>query len=250
MPDADRLNALRRFLEDLAPLLEMDLAVRLWDGSAVPLGAAWSGDLAIAVRDPVAVTRLLRRPRLFTLVDLLGDGLLDIEGGTLLDLAARRGTRGTRGLWKRVDKLAALRALGPFLFGPGAVKAGHAYAGAQWRRRGAARTTSAVPFHYDLSNEFYALFLDRRWCIPALTSADWEADIRRGAARGQAGDDLPQAALAPGGALLDIKALRPGRAWCATRRCITHGCGAWGDAQPGAARLRVAKVSGWGWRGG
>ena len=65
-----RLAALRRLIEGLAPQLELDLAIRLWDGETIPLGSRWSGDLALAIHDPSAITRLLRRPRLPTLIDL------------------------------------------------------------------------------------------------------------------------------------------------------------------------------------
>ena len=105
-----RLAALRRLIEGLAPQLELDLAIRLWDGETIPLGSRWSGDLALAIHDPSDITRLLRRPRLPTLIGLLAEGKLDIEGGTLLDIAARRGERGTKGLAKKLNKLAALRA--------------------------------------------------------------------------------------------------------------------------------------------
>jgi cyclopropane-fatty-acyl-phospholipid synthase len=202
-PDA-RLATLRQFLEGMAPLLELDLAVRLWDGSTVPLGPRWSGDLALAVRDPTAITRLLRRPRLTTLVDLLGDGRLDIEGGTLLDLAARRGAKGTRGLWKRIGKWRAARTLLPFLLGPGNVQPGHAYAGAQVAEAGKGRDDKAqVQFHYDLSNEFYALFLDPEMVYSCAYFPSWEDGI----ATAQAAKlemICRKLRLAPGERLLDI----------------------------------------------
>ena len=102
-----RLARLKRLIEGLAPQLDLDIAIRLWDGEALPLGRHWSGDLALALRDPVAITRLLRRPRLTTLVELFAEGKLDIEGGTLLDVAARQGGGSSRGLLKKVNKLAA-----------------------------------------------------------------------------------------------------------------------------------------------
>lgn len=204
MTDDRRLDGLRRFLQGLAPVLELDLAVRLWDGSTVPLGPRWSGGVALAVRDPAAITRLLRRPRLRTLVDLLGDGRLDIEGGTLLDLAARRGTKGTRGLWKRVGKWEAARALLPFLLGPGEAGAGHAYAGAQVAEAGRGRDDQAqVQFHYDLSNEFYALFLDPEMVYSCAYFPSWEDGI---AAAQQSKLEMicRKLRLRPGERLLDI----------------------------------------------
>ena len=156
-----RIAALRRVIADLGSKLELDLAVRLWDGHAVPLGPRWSGDLALAINDPAAITRLLRKPKTPTLFDLMAEGKIDLEGGSLLAFSDRIGTRRTRGLIKQIDKFAAFRALLPFLFGPGTPDPSHAYAGAQTARFEAGRDdTALIQFHYDLSNEFYALFLD------------------------------------------------------------------------------------------
>ncbi|MES2712970.1 MAG: cyclopropane-fatty-acyl-phospholipid synthase family protein [Pseudomonadota bacterium] len=174
-----RVSRLAALIEDLAPHLRMDAAVRLWDGTAIPLGADWSGEMAIAVHAPEAVTRLLRRPRLPTLIELFAEGLITIEGGTLLDLAARRREgRGTRGLLKRIGKLRALQALVPFLFGPGPAGAGHAYAGTPEARHEAGRDDKAlVQFHYDLSNAFYALFLDPEMVYSCAYFPHWEASL-------------------------------------------------------------------------
>jgi len=156
-----RITAVRRVIADLGRHMDLDLAVRLWDGEAVPLGPKWSGDLALTISDPGAITRLLRRPKAPTLFDLLAEGKLDIEGGTLIDVADRIGDKRTRGLLKKINKLHAFRALLPFMFGPGAPNPSHAYAGAQTARLEAGRDdTALIQFHYDLSNEFYALFLD------------------------------------------------------------------------------------------
>lgn len=156
-----RIAALRRVIADLGSKLELDLAVRLWDGHAVPLGSRWSGDLALAINDPAAITRLLRKPKTPTLFDLMAEGKIDLEGGSLLAFSDRIGTRRTRGLLKQIDKFAAFRALLPFFFGPGTPDPSHAYAGAQTARFEAGRDdTALIQFHYDLSNAFYALFLD------------------------------------------------------------------------------------------
>jgi cyclopropane-fatty-acyl-phospholipid synthase len=152
------LAAATRFALHLADRLQADIALRLWDGSVVPLGPHATGDLAIAIRTPTAITRLLRRPRLATLVDLLAAGDIDIEGGTLLDLAARRGTA-SRGLFRRLSKPLLARTLLPFLLASTRTTLRHAYDGAA--DRAATRDDKAlVQFHYDLSNAFYALFLD------------------------------------------------------------------------------------------
>ncbi len=200
-----RLARLTALVAELAPHLAMDVAVRLWDGVPIPLGPHWSGDLAIAVHAPEAITRLLRRPRLATLIELFAEGLIAIEGGTLLDLAARRGEgRGTRGLLKRVGKLRAARALLPFLFGPGSAGAGHAYAGTAAARPESGRDDKAlVQFHYDLSNAFYALFLDPELVYSCAYFPHWETSLAE-AQIAKLEHVCRKLRLAPGERFLDI----------------------------------------------
>ncbi len=156
------------------------------------------------INTPVALTQLLRRPRLPTMVELIADGALDLEGGTLLDLSARLGGGSTRGLAKRIDKMRAARALLPFLFGPGGGAASHAYAGAQAAKHGAGRDDKAqVQFHYDVSNAFYALFLDPEMVYSCAYFPDWEADLAT-AQRAKLDMSCRKLRLRPGERLLDI----------------------------------------------
>jgi len=156
-----RTAALRRLAEHVAPLLCADFVLRLWDGSETKMGPAARNDLAIAIRSPAMLTRLVRRPRLVSLIEGFAAGDLAIEGGTLLDLAARA-EGGRRGLLKKIDKRLAARALLPFLFGSGSADMSHAFSGrADAAEYGKGRDDRALmQFHYDMSNAFYALFLD------------------------------------------------------------------------------------------
>ena len=154
------LKSARRIATHLADKLQADLTLVLWDGSRIPLGPHITDDLALAIRSPTALTRLLRRPRMATLVDLLAHGDIDIEGGTLLDLAARRGTA-SRGAFKKLSKWLLARSLLPFLLASTKTPAiaSEAYTGTG--EAAATRDDKAlIQFHYDLSNEFYGLFLD------------------------------------------------------------------------------------------
>jgi cyclopropane-fatty-acyl-phospholipid synthase len=150
----------RRLAAHVAEHLKADLTLRLWDGSEVPLGPAPRGDVAVAIRDPAALTRLVRRPRLTTLIEAMAAGDVAIEGGTLLDLA-ERAEHGRRGLLKRLDKMELARALLPFAFGAGKTQGSHAFSGpGDAAKYGQGRDDKALMhFHYDLSNAFYALFL-------------------------------------------------------------------------------------------
>ncbi|HEY8611993.1 MAG TPA: hypothetical protein VIL69_11950, partial [Roseomonas sp.] len=130
-PEA-RLDAARRLIAHLAEKLQADLEIRLWNGEVVPLGPNPAGGLVIALNSPEVLTRAIRRPRLTTLIELIAAGDITLEGGTLLDLAARRGTMNRKGLLKRLDKRLLLGSLLPFLFRERTAAAtNHAYAGAE-----------------------------------------------------------------------------------------------------------------------
>jgi cyclopropane-fatty-acyl-phospholipid synthase len=173
-----RVRALRRLAAHVADVAPLDLSLRLWEGSVLPISPAAGEDLVIAINTPAALTRLIRRPWLATVVDLIAEGELDLEGGTLLDLAARLGGGSARGLARRVGRWQAARALLPFLFGPRGGGRRHAYAGVQAPRHGRGRDDRAqVQFHYDLSNAFYALFLDPEMVYSCAYFPDWQADL-------------------------------------------------------------------------
>jgi len=177
---SDRLAAAaRRLLGHVAERIEADLTVRLWTGERIPLKPGARDDIVLAVETPAAVTRLLRRPRLTTLVDLMAAGDIAIEGGTLLDLAERRGGMKAKGLLKRLDKRLVATSLWPFLVARAAdLPSRHAYQGVDAERDEAGRDNKAlVQFHYDLSNAFYALFLDPEMVYSCAYFPSWDASL-------------------------------------------------------------------------
>ncbi len=136
-----RIASLRRLAGHVAEVAPVDLSLRLWDGSILPLAPAARSDVVVAIATPAALTRLMRRPRLTTVVELIAEGAVDLEGGTLLDLSARLGGGSTRGLARRIDKVLAARALLPFLFGPGLCR----HAGREAWRRARRQGAGAIP---------------------------------------------------------------------------------------------------------
>ncbi|MEO7391170.1 MAG: cyclopropane-fatty-acyl-phospholipid synthase family protein, partial [Ramlibacter sp.] len=164
MQQKDRqLQAARRIVEHIAVRLGADLGVRLWDASVIPLGIGARSDILIAVNTPDVFRRLLLAPRLMTLFELYARGAIAIEGGTPLEAVRRWDHIKAVGLGKTIDKWLVLKSLWPFLRGgdPGAQASTHAYGGAIARRHEAGRDDrDLIQFHYDVSNSFYALFLD------------------------------------------------------------------------------------------
>ena len=164
MQDTDRLAlAARRIVEHIALHLGADLSVRLWDGSIVALGPQARSDILIAVNTPAVVRRLLFSPRLMTLFELYADGDVAIEGGTPLDAARRWDHLKAVRLRRNIDRWLVLKSLWPFLRSgqAGSLASAHAYDAAVGRRHETGRDDrDLIRFHYDVSNAFYALFLD------------------------------------------------------------------------------------------
>jgi len=198
-----RLTALKPLLADIHRRLKLGFGFHLWDGSIVP--DSWPPDaLAIAISDEGAVAALLRAPKVTTLANLWAAGRIDLRNGTLFDLAASRPKGRTRELRKTFASFAALRALSPFLF---------VSRGAPWPLEHIKRDRESdgsqpenkrnIAYHYDVSNAFYLLWLDRDMVYTCAYFLDWSDDIDK-AQRQKLDMICRKLRLQPGEALLDI----------------------------------------------
>lgn len=168
MSEERQRAAARGLLEELARVIDVPLAIRLWDGSRVPLCRAGEPKLEIAVASSAVLGSLLRSPHLETVTNHYATGRLELHGGDLLELLsvleAGRGNRSSRRAFGDLRKLSLVRHALPLLlsFGGGGRPEGSAARG-----EGSAAAPhslesdrTSVQFHYDLGNAFYALFLD------------------------------------------------------------------------------------------
>jgi len=160
--DQDRLAAARGLFTHIGELIDARFAVRLWDGSMVPLGRNVDTDFHLAINDPGVLGSLLRRPTHENLLLHYVRGHLDIHGDLIDFVAVAREKRSKERL-KKLNRRLLLRAALPFLFTPApAAASGHAYARDEVGRRESQRDNRQfIQFHYDLGNDFYGLFLGR-----------------------------------------------------------------------------------------
>jgi cyclopropane-fatty-acyl-phospholipid synthase len=172
-----RVDAFRKLLEHARERLGIDFGFVLWDGSTVPanLGAS---ELAVAIADEGAVAALIRRPSLDTIGNLWVSGRLDLRNGTLFDVVARRPKVRTRELRRTLDKRLALTTAAKFLF----VSRGQPWPLENIRpdrpsKGSAAENKENISYHYDVSNEFYTLFLDPEMVYSSAYFTDWNNDI-------------------------------------------------------------------------
>jgi cyclopropane-fatty-acyl-phospholipid synthase len=202
---ADRAASLRKLIAHVREALGLDLGFVLWDGSTVP--ATLPGEaLAMVLTDEGVVAALVRRPNFDTLADLWATARIDLRNGSVADLLARRPAASSREFRKRLDRWLLARVLVKFLFLP---------AGGPWPLRDSLHGRTApssgsesenkenVQFHYDLSNAFYALFLDPEMVYSCGYFVDWRNDIAT-AQRDKLDMTCRKLRLQPGDTLLDV----------------------------------------------
>ena len=203
--DNKALAASRALVKTLGEAFPLGIPVEFWDGSTLLLGPEpRHPTLRLHLRDPGFLPSLIRRPKLDTLLKGYASGAVDLSGGTFIDVAALRPSEKPKAVLKRIGLLKLIRAALPVAFGKGMGNG----AGFDGQGRPLARSTTKenavdIPFHYDLSNEFYQLFLDPRMVYTCAYFADWHDDLTRAQA-----DKIDMICrklrLQPGETLLDI----------------------------------------------
>ncbi|MES0810206.1 cyclopropane-fatty-acyl-phospholipid synthase family protein [Roseibium sp. SCPC15] len=172
------ISAAREVLEHLHRALELQFAFELWDGSLVPANAPADG-LRIALSE-TALTRLLRRPGIKTVIDLYSTAEIDPRGGSIFEFADKRPKVKGREVRKRLSKRLLLKNALPLLLGnTTGSKAGQTNgldAGKLADRSSGSRKDD-IAFHYDVSNDFYRLFLDPKMVYTCAYFTDWKNDL-------------------------------------------------------------------------
>lgn len=181
------------------------MPLELWDGSTVLLGPERRHPtLTLHIRDAGTIPTLLRRPKLDTVLALHAAGAIDVSGGTLLDLGPLRPRVKAGAILRQLGAGGLARLAWPLLRAKGVAAGTRFDANGKplaLDSRGQAKTD--VQFHYDLSNEFYQLFLDDRMVYTCAYFTEWHDDLDRAQA-----DKLEMICrklrLKPGDRLLDI----------------------------------------------
>lgn len=158
-PDSTVSKCLLILEEAFRELHPRNFAVRLWDGSVLPPEPGRPSRFTLVIRNPAALRTLFLSANELALGEAFIYGDIDIEGeiGCAFRLAdhlvRHRPGMGERFRWAR--RLLSLPAGNPSsraVLRPKIDGTLHS----------ADRDRKAVTYHYDLSNDFYALWLDRR----------------------------------------------------------------------------------------
>ena len=179
--EQQQLQAARRIFEHLADSLDTRFSVRLWDGSTVPLGKDVDPRFFISISGPGVIGSILRRPTLETLLKHYASGALDFQGGDLIEFgeAARSKKSSTRlrGLSKGLLLRQALTLL---VTPPDKAQIEHGFSSDETGRQETQRNNKDfIQFHYDVSNEFYQLWLDPEMQYSCAYFRDWNQTLEQ-----------------------------------------------------------------------
>jgi cyclopropane-fatty-acyl-phospholipid synthase len=166
-----------RYLESLRSRHPLPVTVALWDGTRVPLG---SEERVGVTLKSVSAARYLLKPSLDTLGEGYVQGLIDVDGqiSDVIEIA--------EALSRDADERSTLGKLPP------------------WLSRHTRRSDrKAIEYHYDVSNDFYARWLDPRMVYSCAYFRDEGDDIET-AQLAKLDHVCRKLRLSPGESLLDI----------------------------------------------
>lgn len=158
-----QLEAIGSLILSIAPKIDSDLSVRLWNGEIIALSQNSKQDIVFCINSPEAIRRLIFAPKLTTVFEIYAENLIDIEGGTPLAAIRRWDHIGMLSVAKSMSKLKILKTLWPFVFkakdSSGNQNLGYDKTIANKISEGR-NDKDLIQFHYDVSNRFFSLFLD------------------------------------------------------------------------------------------
>jgi cyclopropane-fatty-acyl-phospholipid synthase len=166
------LEATKAVVGELAKHLNVDICLELWDGTIIPLGQGAQEEIRFVIGSANVLRRLLRQPSLISVAELYATGDLDIIGANPVDAMRHVDHLQFLRLPGKVNKARLLKMALPILL--------KSYSASSFVKRftkKAGITPSAgrddkemIGFHYDLSNEFYSLFLDEEMVYSSAIS--------------------------------------------------------------------------------
>jgi cyclopropane-fatty-acyl-phospholipid synthase len=193
MADERALRLARLVVDAVAP----GFAVRLWNGERLgPVDGP-----ALAINDAAFMGRIVRRPSADTLVEAWAAKAIDVEGGTLFELDALRPRKGLGARLRSLPKLQLVRDLPAIWLDGGRGSGRGGLAGRDPFASGSSK--QAIAHHYDISNDFYRLFLDARMLYSCAYFTDFANGIDE-AQRAKLDHICRKLRLKPGDRFLDI----------------------------------------------
>ena len=166
--DDKYLRAARRIFTHIAEVTDLHFCIRLWDDYIIPMGDDANPEIYISISSPGVLGAVLRRPTLENVLVQYATGGIDYRGCDLItfyETLRKRGKRSSdissKQLKKKISKSYILRQALGLLTAPRDDGNQHdEFSGDETGRKQTRDDTSFIRFHYDISNDFYQLFLD------------------------------------------------------------------------------------------
>jgi cyclopropane-fatty-acyl-phospholipid synthase len=186
-----------------------DFALRLWDGTVVPADPGMETRYTLVLNRPTALRRMLMPPNELALGEAYLDGEWDLEGDILEamrlgDVFEKLSLRPTEmvSLARQVMALPDGKSHGD---GRGMLSqgSGRQRASLQGAEHSKERDRKAVTYHYDVGNDFFKLFLDRRMIYSCAYFPTGDEDLDT-AQEAKLEHTCRKLRLKPGERLLDI----------------------------------------------
>ena len=183
--DQQRLTAAHRVIQHVATALDLPASIRLWDGVLAPLGKSTDLSRFVSIDDAGVFGALLRRPSLQTLYRLYASGRIDVHGTDFMTfmetIQAHRKQMGGKEFRRRLRSGFPWRNILPLLTAPEppadpSLRYGGDETGYSESKR---KNKELIQFHYDVSNEFYALFLDAEMLYSCAYFTDWSNSLEQ-----------------------------------------------------------------------
>lgn len=184
-----------KMIRTAVKVLEPQFAVRLWSGERI----GPEGGPELVINDPQVIRRIAFKPKLDSVIEMWVSGQVDVQNGNLFDLVARGTKTKLKHRLKDLPKLQLLADLPAVLFGKPSENS--QLSGKDPFDAGSSK--EAISHHYDISNEFYALFLDKGMVYTCGYFKDWTNSIDQ-AQTDKLDHICKKLRLKPGEKLLDI----------------------------------------------
>ena len=221
-----RIRHATSLCEFLRKKLNTPISMRLWDGSVHALGEQVEPGVEIVINSPGVIGSLIRRPTAENLLRAYATGGIDYSGADMVSFVQKARVRNSRKRTRGIPWSLAARIVSAFVLAKDdAVAEDHSYAGDEsGLKREQKENKDFIQFHYDVSNDFYKLFLDEQMVYSCAYFHNWN-------------DTLEQAQFNKLDMVCRKLQLKPGE------RMLDIGCG-WGAMVCHAARYYGVKAHG------
>lgn len=194
---------IERLVKTIVTHLDLPVPVRLWNGTVLGDDASFQADttMHVALASPDAVRAMARKPSINTLVELWSSRQLDVINGTVFDIAAIEKRSGLKAKIKTLPKRAIAKDLPALWLSKSDHPIDTGLAGRNAHVSGSSQ--EAIEHHYDVSNAFYQLFLDKAMVYTCAYFTDWDNTLDQ-AQFDKLDHVCKKLRLKPGDRLLDI----------------------------------------------